>query len=108
MEPLAALGVAANVIQFVDFAHKLIRRVRELHESGHIKEDLETRTVTSDLLDLSSKLKKSEFGGSLSKDEQVRGILIFPLLYLILVKGIQRYSNRKICTLSRSKDPCLG
>lgn len=34
MDPLSALGIAGNVIQFVDFATKLFKEVREVYRSG--------------------------------------------------------------------------
>lgn len=34
MDPLSALGIAGNVIQFVDFATKLFKEGREVYRSG--------------------------------------------------------------------------
>jgi hypothetical protein len=60
MAELAALGLAGNIIQFVDFGIKLLGNGRELYRSatGNTAEDLEIETVTGDLKILSQHLYK--------------------------------------------------
>ncbi|KAI1357391.1 hypothetical protein F5Y08DRAFT_346770 [Xylaria arbuscula] len=46
MDPLTALGVAANVVQFVDFASKLIGKSKEVYNSASgASEDTTTREI---------------------------------------------------------------
>lgn len=59
MEPLAALSVAANVIQLVDFGTRLIRNIHQLHQDGQVSEDIDLHTVTKDLRDLNGRLQTS-------------------------------------------------
>ncbi|KAF2114256.1 hypothetical protein BDV96DRAFT_647722 [Lophiotrema nucula] len=56
MEALAAVGLAGNVVQFVDFTCKLFDRATAIHHSqaGAAHEDLEL--ITQNLQDLSTKL----------------------------------------------------
>jgi hypothetical protein len=58
MAELAALGLASNVVQFVDFGIKLFRDGKELYESaqGSIAEQRELQAVTADLRDIVQKL----------------------------------------------------
>jgi len=49
MDPLAALGLASNMVQFVDYSIKLIQGVREIHDSGDTKENKSLETVTSEM-----------------------------------------------------------
>jgi hypothetical protein len=67
MDPLAALSLAGNVIQFVDFGSKLLSRAEELYKSsrGSLAVNDEIELVTADLKDLITKLR----GSFLAKDE---------------------------------------
>ena len=56
MDPLAALDIASNMIQFVDYSIKLIQGVREIRDSGDTKENKSLESVTSEMKRLSSKL----------------------------------------------------
>jgi len=59
--PLDALSVAAAVVQFVDFASKLISKGNEYHKSkdGALVENNELKAVTTNLLGLSKTLRSS-------------------------------------------------
>lgn len=61
MDPITILGVAGNIIQFVDFALKVVSKGNQLHESidGALPENSDLELVTSDLLVLQTKLQKS-------------------------------------------------
>jgi hypothetical protein len=59
MEPLAALSVAANVIQLVDYGTRLIRNIHQLHQDGQVSEDIDLQIVTKDLRDLNGRLQTS-------------------------------------------------
>lgn len=64
MEPLTALGLAANLIQFVDFASKLVTRARETYKSvdGALVENSELQAVTENLQTLTGRLHVSSKG----------------------------------------------
>ncbi|KAK2737619.1 hypothetical protein FQN55_000975 [Onygenales sp. PD_40] len=51
MDPFSALGLAANVIQFVDFAWKLLTETREIGKSidGYSEENRSLATIISDI-----------------------------------------------------------
>jgi hypothetical protein len=61
MDPLSALGIAGNVIQFVSFASDLVFKTVEIYHSagGLSKEALNLETVYTKLQDLSSGLESS-------------------------------------------------
>ncbi|KAI0977070.1 hypothetical protein F4678DRAFT_411674 [Xylaria arbuscula] len=59
MDALAAVGLASNVVQFVDFSSKLIRTYNRLrHGAAHSEHDYH-RAVINDLLPIASKVKSS-------------------------------------------------
>lgn len=76
MEALAAFGVAASVLQVVDFSTTLLSSTKEIVKGGSTVRNLETNTIANDLQALNDGLKRS-YGpqdgaaGPLSKDEQV-------------------------------------
>jgi hypothetical protein len=61
MDPLTALGLSANVAQFVSFASELISKSKEIYSSakGCTRKVLTLETVYSQLRDLSSSLELS-------------------------------------------------
>ena len=61
MDPLTALSLAGNVVQFVDFGNKLLSQSRELYRStrGSLAADDELHLVTADLHALILKLRNS-------------------------------------------------
>lgn len=54
MDPVSALGVAAAVVQFVDFGVRLISSTGQLYRSasGHTEEEVYLTTIASDLSQL--------------------------------------------------------
>ena len=58
MEALAALGLASNIIQIVDFGARLLSKSREIHHSadGSLDENNILEDVTSNLAELSFEL----------------------------------------------------
>ena len=73
MDPIAALGIAANVAQFVQFAGALMGQGWALYKDGNITTDLDLALVISDLHDISRQIATSTFPSgnerSLSKEE---------------------------------------
>ena len=61
MEPLSALGLAANIVQFVDFGSKLLSGACQLRDSpkGQPEEHAELEAITKNLLKTSSEFKTS-------------------------------------------------
>ena len=57
MEPLIALGLAAAVAQFIDFASKLVGKTREIALAGSSVSVDHLSTLTSNLLDINNSLK---------------------------------------------------
>ena len=58
MDPLTAVGLASNVIQFVGFAGELISKGKEISRNadGALVENLELEAVTDSLLEMSANL----------------------------------------------------
>lgn len=61
MEVLAAIGLAANIIQFVDFSGKLISKANEIQKSGTgaLAENINIEAATNDLALLRTKVHDS-------------------------------------------------
>ena len=68
LDPFSALGLAGNIVQFVDFASKLFSKSKELYKSssGATKENQELEDATDTLRRLCASLKKVDQGGSKS------------------------------------------
>ena len=60
MDPLTALGLAANIVQFVDFTSKLISQSHEIYRSadGALEDHVALENVANNLSKLSDELKK--------------------------------------------------
>jgi hypothetical protein len=59
LEALAALSLAASVVQFIDFSGKLISKGNEFHKSGKLVEHTELVAVAGNLEKLSEALGDS-------------------------------------------------
>lgn len=59
MEALVALGLASNVVQFVDFASKLIHTYSRLRQGVAQSEYEYHRTITNHLVPIAGKVKSS-------------------------------------------------
>ena len=59
MEPLTALGLAANVLQFIDFTSKLVSAGLRIHEAGKSQLELDLGLVVEDLSLVSQNLQVS-------------------------------------------------
>jgi hypothetical protein len=60
LDPFTALGVAGNIVQFVDFTAKLISKSREIYESaeGASVEHLDLEAIANNLSQLTERLQK--------------------------------------------------
>lgn len=56
IDPLSALGLASNILQFVEFGCKLVSDGYELHENGSLSGVDELELVTKDLICLAKDL----------------------------------------------------
>jgi predicted RNase H-like nuclease (RuvC/YqgF family) len=72
MDPLSALGIAASVVQFVQFSGSLVSKSKQIYKHGALLDHVECETATRRLTELStdveSSLKDLEELGSLSHD----------------------------------------
>jgi hypothetical protein len=68
LDPFSALGLAGNIVQFVDFASKLFSKSKELYKSasGTTRQNQELEDATDTLRRLCASLKKVDQGGSKS------------------------------------------
>jgi hypothetical protein len=57
MDPLTALGLAANIAQFIDFGSKLISTTEEIANAGQSISVAHLSTITADLVDFNNTLK---------------------------------------------------
>lgn len=74
MDPLTAFGLAANILQFIDFTSKLFVLGKEIHGAGESARNLNLGLIVNDLNSLALKLKNdtgSLSGVGLSEDDKV-------------------------------------
>ena len=57
MDPLTALGLAANIVQFVDFTSKLLSEAHERYKSGSTADHNDINLLTSDLETLAEDIR---------------------------------------------------
>lgn len=73
LDPITALSVAGNIVQFIDFSAKIITASVQLHMSEHdtLKVNEVLEVVTSDLVKLTTKLHRLDgVSGPISDDDQ--------------------------------------
>jgi len=60
-EALVAIGLAANIIQFVCFSFTLVSKTKELHESasGALKENVELSVISKDIETFSNNIRSN-------------------------------------------------
>jgi hypothetical protein len=80
MESLVAVSLAGNVIQFVDFAFKLVSIGRELYESGTLSKHSDLENITGRLITFNKILQESlnsrdRLTGGLTESEEVRFLI---------------------------------
>jgi hypothetical protein len=71
LDPLTALSLAGNILQFIDFAAKVVSKCRGIHKSpdGVLPEDQELELVASDLARLSKRLEEEHWPKRETADE---------------------------------------
>ena len=73
LEGLAALSLAGNVIQFIDFGCRLFSKSRELYRSsdGDLAENVELEDIANSLITLSERLTDGSAQMSLQSEDHV-------------------------------------
>ncbi|KAK4225658.1 hypothetical protein QBC38DRAFT_482429 [Podospora fimiseda] len=77
MEPLSALGIAAAVVQFLDYATKKCRTVQHLYNEGEgaLFKEIAFEQVAGDLVEFSSLLRSRSRFGNADNDEAIDNIV---------------------------------
>lgn len=74
MDPVSALGIAASVVQFLQFGSSLVSKTRQIYSQGAISDHVECESATRRLVDLTKQITNSltDLGslGALSLDSQ--------------------------------------
>jgi hypothetical protein len=76
MDPLTALSLAGNIIQFIDYSSKLVSKGRQIYRSadGALQENTEIEVVTTDFLKVVERLlapKGLNINPSLASDNAI-------------------------------------
>ncbi len=76
MDPFTALGLAANIAQFVDMGMAIIRNARHIKDAGATANTLYLTSLTSDIKSASASLMQkspvSPLDTTISSEEKVR------------------------------------
>jgi len=61
LDPITALGVAGNLVQFIDFGLKATSKAREIHKSaaGTLQENIDIEAIAEDLAAVTKELELS-------------------------------------------------
>ena len=59
MDPVTAIGLAAAVVQFVDFGSEIVSEAKQIHQAGSSSAISDLERVTRDLVNANKKLKDS-------------------------------------------------
>ena len=62
LDPLTAIGLVGNIVQFVDFGLKIVSKAHEVHNSssGALSENVDTERIATDLIELTTSLEAVE------------------------------------------------
>ena len=71
LDPLTAIGLAGNIVQFVDFCTKVVSKAHRIYRStdGSLAENFDAETISRDLLYLTTKIEAGS-GPSLASDDE--------------------------------------
>jgi hypothetical protein len=74
MDPVSALGIAASVVQFLEFGCSLVSKSRQIYSQGALSDHVESESATRRLVELTEQIRNSltDLGslGALSLDSQ--------------------------------------
>lgn len=76
LDPMAALSLAGNIVQFLDFSINLVGKAHEVHKSvdGTLTEYLDAEVVAQRIRKLQSKLRIDQMRNT-SYDREIEGLL---------------------------------
>ncbi|KAF5012482.1 hypothetical protein FDECE_1472 [Fusarium decemcellulare] len=107
MDPFAAIGLAGNIIAFVDFGFKVVNAAREFKESasGSTAENEHLEFLTTQIQGLTLTLQTDELAPDMTLDEQLLNNLVkecqslsedlLKLLHTLQVKSPNKKSRRE-------------
>jgi hypothetical protein len=79
MDPLSGLGIAAAVVQFVQFGGSIVSKSREIYKQGSLLDHAECKIATDRLAELTGRVKESvdelEALGQLSPDSRALKVI---------------------------------
>jgi hypothetical protein len=58
MDPVTAVGFAANILNFIDYSHKVVTGTVEVFKSGSTSKNIHISEIISDLKDAAEQLRK--------------------------------------------------
>jgi hypothetical protein len=109
MDPITAVGLAANIFSFIDFAGKLFTLGKEIQQGGASKKNLDLEVIVDDITALSLKLKDGTipFVGStrLSEDDQVPKLFLGLQILTHALSGFAHPCNRMYTYRRRTVPP---
>ncbi|KAH7410001.1 hypothetical protein DE146DRAFT_333303 [Phaeosphaeria sp. MPI-PUGE-AT-0046c] len=102
MEALAAVGLAGNIVQFIDFSCKLFAGASSIYHShaGTLKGAQDLETITESLIDLSIRLEKS-------LEKQRSGVIALQNLK-VLAKGCHDTAKELVTVLQSIRAKSAG
>ena len=74
LDPWTSLSLAASIVQFIDFGHKLLSESNDLYRAGKTVQHADLEIIYKDLREVTNSLQtrsKGIEGGQLTDDEQV-------------------------------------
>ena len=71
MDPFTAIGLAGNIITFLDYGYKLVRKAKEIHASasGASADNENITLLTKSFQDVASSLQSTRPASSMTNDE---------------------------------------
>lgn len=97
MEAITGLSLAANILQIVELAAKLLSKGREIQQAGSIIQNSEIETITTDFTTLSAKLRSwarpdpAKLGPLARKDQVQKSWARTIMLVNVRLIGLRRY-----------------
>jgi len=103
-DPLSALSLASTIVQFVDFAIKLVTDGYELYDRGALAHDDELRLVTKDLTRLTKSFANSsssatDLAGSRRKYSEIKPSVDSETSLFLLASSCQELGNELLSIL---------
>jgi hypothetical protein len=95
LDPLSAIGLAGNIVQFVDFSAQLVGKARDIHNStsGTLPGNIDTEAITRSLLQLNTKLRDRVLEPNSTEEKVIQ----------VLCRGCDAVANELIIALDALK-----